>query len=188
MQKRLSEIATISTGQTFRSRVENDKDGAVWVVQMKDLNTSYTSIDGQPHLVTEDSVSTKQLLNKGDILFLAKGNHNKALVYHSDHPAVAVSLFFVIRIESSEVLPDYLAWYINSQQGQNYLLSTRSGSIINSVKKSVMEQMEIEIPSLEKQQLIAQLYRLSCREKDLMQQLIEQKETLINSSLLDALK
>ena len=187
MQKRLNSIANIFTGQTFRSKVDNNPIGEVCVIQMKDLNKNYTGITNQPNTVTFDDVSNNQLLKKGDILFLAKGNNNMAFTYDSDQPAVAVSLFFVIRVKSSDVIPDYLTWFLNNSITQKFLTTIREGASVSNIKKSIFEEILVEIPEIRKQKLIANIYKLSIREEELMGQLIEEKKQFIQTALTNQL-
>ncbi len=187
MQERLDNIADIFTGQTFRSKVDNNPNGEVWVIQMKDLNKNYTGISGQPNTVTYDDVSRNQLLRRGDILFLAKGNNNVAFIYDLDQPAVVVSLFFVIRVKSPKVVPGYLTWFLNNPATQKFLVTMREGASVSSIKKSIFEEMLIEIPEFRKQELIAQIYRLSIREEELMKQIMEDKKQFIQTTLTNQL-
>jgi restriction endonuclease S subunit len=187
MHYKLNNIADIFTGQTFRSKVENNPEGEVWVIQMKDLNKNYTGISSKPNTVNFNDVSQKQLLRKGDILFLSKGNNNVAFTYESGQPAVAVSLFFVIKVKSPEVLPGYLTWYLNSPATQKFLMTMREGASVSSIKKSIFDEMLIELPKVKKQELIANIYKLSIREEELMSQLIEEKKQYIQTALTNQL-
>ena len=187
MQRELYKIATIFTGQTFRFKVENDPDGTVWVIQMKDLNNSNSGISGIPHLISSSEVSEKQILQKGDVLFLAKGNNNSAFVYDLDHPAVIVSVFFVIRLKDKQVSPYYLAWYLNNYDSQKYFKSAREGTSISSIKIKVMEELTIKLPSIEKQEMIGKLYQLSLKENEIVKDLLNEKQILMESSLIQLL-
>lgn len=187
MVKRLDQIADIFTGQTFRTKVDNNPDGDVWVIQMKDLNKNYTGISSQPNTVTFDDVPQKQLLRRGDILFLSKGNNNMAFTYDFDQPAVAVSLFFVIRVKSTDVIPGYLTWYLNNPTTQKFLMTMREGASVSSIKKSIFDEMLIELPELKKQELIANIYKLSIREEELMSQLMEEKKQYLQTVLTNQL-
>jgi hypothetical protein len=146
MQKKLIEIADIFTGQTFRKKVENNPNGQVSAIQMKDFNDSYTAILGKPNKIAFQDISENQLLHKDDILFLAKGNHNSAFLFDYHYDAVVVSLFFVIRIKSKDVLPSYLTWHLNNHTTQNLLMSAREGISVSNIKKSFMDELEVEIP------------------------------------------
>jgi restriction endonuclease S subunit len=179
----LSKICKISSGQTFREKVENNPDGDVWVIQMKDLNGSYTGIKTSPYLTTLNEVSNQQLLSTGDVLFLSRGNHNKAFVYNKTHNAVAVSLFFVLKPDLSILDPYYLAWFLNQNSTQNKLKSSQEGSTVASIKKSILENLEIVVPNLEKQKRIAHIYGLQIKEQKLAKKLIIKRELLIDQVL-----
>jgi len=187
MHYKLNNIADIFTGQTFRSKVENNPDGEVWVIQMKDLNKNYTGISSKPNTVTFENASSKQLLRKGDVIFLSKGNNNVAFTYEADQPAVAVSVFFVIRVKPEVILPDYLTWFLNKPETQKYLMTMREGASVSSIKKSIFDEMLIELPEIKKQKLIANIYKLSIREDELMSQLMEERKQFIQTALTNQL-
>jgi len=182
MKKKLTKVAAIFSGQTFRKKVQNDPDGTVWVIQMKDLNDEYTGLKDLPHAVQESEISKNQILKKGDILFLAKGRNNPAIIYNYDQPAVAVSLFFVIR-PNDLVQPEYLSWYLNRAQSQGYFNSMKEGALVGNIKKSVLENLEIELPSTEVQQNVANLYGLSQREEKISNELVEIRKDYIDNLL-----
>ena len=187
MQFRLGDIAQINSGQTIRGRVENDSNGTVGVIQMKDLNSSYSGLISLPYFIAEKAVSKKQILKKGDVMFLAKGNNNKAFVFNEDYPAVAVSLFFVVRTNKEMLLPEYLMWLLNNRETQVYLKSIRSTAAIANVKKQVLEDLLIELPSMEKQKLIAKVYQLGLKEDNLLLSL-QEKTRVVNEEILMKLK
>lgn len=183
MTDKLGNNTKVSSGQTIRGRVENDPDGSVWVIQMKDLSSDYSSLISVPHLVKEEQISQKQLLRKGDILFSAKGNNNKAYLFNEDHPAVAISLFFVLRTDESRLDPGYLTWYLNSRDGQNYFDRMRGGTYIGNIKKGTLEEMEIPIPSIEKQKKVAKLNELAMKENHLLLALAENRKQLVETTI-----
>jgi len=185
MNTKLKNITNISSGQTFRKKVESDVNGQVWVIQMKDLNKSYTSIAQTPVSVNEQDISQSQLLENGDILFLAKGNNNKAFVFQESHPAVAVSLFFIFKTDRGKLLPEYLAWFLNQKDTQNLLKSTREGSTVSSIKKVTLENLLIPLPSIEEQEYIAKIYSLHTKEEQLGLKLAEKRNNLIDTLLIN---
>ncbi len=175
---------TVSSGQTFRTKVNHKNNGEIAVIQMKDLDANYTAIAKQPTLVYREEISEKQLLNKGDILFLSKGNNNKAFVFDENYLAVAVSLFFVIRTDLNLLLPEYLTWFLNNQSTQNILKSSREGSTVSSIRKQTLEKLKVPLPSIEKQKLVAKLYKLNKKEQNLRSLLATKREILIDNILI----
>ena len=119
MQKTfVNSVSEISSGKSFRMKPEHVEGGGCHLVQMKDVSDEgFVSV---PLSVDLSSVNPEHLLRRGDLLFVAKGNKNYAIVYDSDYPAVAISLFFIIRPDATRLDSGYLAWYINSDFWQKY--------------------------------------------------------------------
>jgi hypothetical protein len=168
LKKRVKHISSIQTGLFAKP------SGAGDVVY---LQARHFDEQGQllatlhPDLMAQD-VSEKHLLKPGDVLFAAKGAKNFAAVYTALHkPAVASTSFFVIRISSRQILPEYLAWFLNSPATQTLLKAQAKGTSIPSISKQVLESLELSAPSLEKQEAIVQITRLRNQEKALKQQM-----------------
>lgn len=141
-----------------------------------------------PDLKAED-ISDKHLLRPGDILFAAKGTKNFAAVYEFHNiPAVASTSFFVLRITEKKVLPEYLAWFLNTQATQTMLKGQAIGTSIPSISKQVLEDMEITLPSIERQKTILQITKLRNKEKALKQEIETLRENLIQQQIINAIK
>lgn len=188
MVKPLSEIAQISTGQTFRTKVGNNPKGEVLAIQIKDLSDDFMRITGEPHRVKESDISKNQLLQKGDILFLAKGRMNTAVLFNLDAPAVAASFFFVIRPNQSIINPAYLAWFINQRETQAVIHRHKEGALVSSIKKSVLEELIVTIPRMKTQNEVAKISSLQHRSEVITRELLELQKTLLESHLLNRLR
>ena len=132
---------------------------------------------GQLHAVlhtdlTADGISEKHLLKDGDVLFAAKGTKNFAAVFENhNEPSVASTSFFVIRPTDKKLLPQYLAWVLNSHTTQTLLKGQAIGTSIPSISKQVLENLEIAVPSIETQKAILQITKLRNKEKSLKQKI-----------------
>lgn len=177
----LNEVATIESGVSFRHRIEDDPEGDCWVIQMKDISNEDKIIINEPQSILIKEVNQKQLLSKGDVLFMAKGNNNFAIHYNLDRPAVAVSLFFVVRPNRTKVNSEFLTWFLNSANAQSYFHEQRLGASVGNIRKSVLESMEIDLPSMKRQGQVAKMNRLMHKEKELTSEYIAKKEILMNS-------
>ncbi len=128
-------------------------------------------------------------LKKGDILFAAKGTKNFAACYENeDMPAVASTSFFVIRLNDKNVLPGYLNWFLNHPGTQTVLKGYARGTSIASISKAVLSELEIPVPSIQKQELILQLNKLRNKEKNIKQQIENLREKEIQNLLINAIK
>jgi restriction endonuclease S subunit len=142
-------------------------------------------------LIKSSDKTDKHLLYKGDVLFAAKSLNNFAVVYDAHiGKAVASSSFIVVRVKSeyaNEVLPEYLAWYL-TQDPQIRLFHKQLGTTIPSISISKLNELEIDIPTLEQQSRIVQIQKLRNQEKQLLQKLEVNKDQLIKHQLLVAAK
>lgn len=184
----LKNIAEIFSGHTVRGRVESDPTGDVYAIQLKDLAKHYSEITDFPHLIKSTGVPKNQFLQKGDILFVSKGANNFALVFDKDYPAIAISVFFVLRIMDKKVDPYYLAWYINQDKAQGYLHTGKEGTMITNINKATLENLEVEIPSKDKQKMINEISKLWEREVEISEAIIERKKKLVHTYLTNIIK
>ncbi len=149
---------------------------------------------GQLHAVLHldllsEGISEKHLLKDGDVLFAAKGTKNFAAVFENhNEPSVASTSFFVIRPTDKKLLPQYLAWVLNSHSTQALLKGKAIGTAIPSISKNVLENLEIAMPSIEIQKTILQIAKLRNKEKSLKQEIETLREKQIQQQIINAIK
>jgi restriction endonuclease S subunit len=185
MKKHLRELAIIQTGYPFRSRLEMDASGNVSVVQMKDINEKSRLDTSNLVPVRLPEIKKMHHLKKEDLIFRSRGRTNTvALVDKVLGNMVVAAPLLCIRIKTDGVLPAYLVWYINQPKAQTYLERQASGTITRMIHKKALEDMEIELPSLERQQQIVALAQLADREQELLHLLAEKKKSYIDGILM----
>ena len=180
MQKRLvqlRDIAQITAGHPIREAVRNIPGGDVAVVQIKNVDPN-TGVDWPA--VARTALTGRRApdwLKAGDILFSARGQRNVAVCIQQPPPkAVGSPHFFLIRVKSDETaLPEFLAWQMNLPQAQRYLAQSATGSYITSIRRQVLEQLPLVLPSLEQQLRLVHLAEAVRREKVVMERLIENR-------------
>lgn len=184
MKFKIKAIATIQTGLFAKPLSQ----GEVVYLQAKHFDElGNLSAAVHPDLLLED-ISNKHLLRAGDILFAAKGTKNFAAVYEAHHlPAVASTSFFVIRLFNSKVLPEYLAWYLNNPSTQASLKAQAMGTSILSISKLVLEEMEIPVPSIEKQKAVVSISKLRWQEKSIQSKLDSLRDKKIQIQIINAI-
>lgn len=184
----LINISTVSAGHSFRGRIPEVKKSGVHVVQMKDINTEY-SVNWST--VVETSLTSRQTpnwLQQGDILFAARGQRNYAAmidVEAKQYNAIAAPQFFIIRLISSSVLPEYLTWFLNQSAAQRYFLSNAEGSTTPSIRRTVLEATPLIIPSLAQQKAIIELTKIINKEKEIAEKIIGNGERLLQCLLTE---
>jgi len=181
----LKNIATIQTG-VFAKPTYN---GDIVYLQARHFDENgLLSVELHPDLMADD-ISDKHLLRTGDVLFAAKGTKNFAVAFEDHFPlSVASTSFFVIRLQNEIVLPQYLAWYLNNPDSQQFLKNFARGTSIASISKAVLDDLEIFIPDLKTQELILKITQLRNAEKELKKEIEILREKLIQQLIINTIK
>ena len=185
LKVKIQDIATLQTG-LFAKPLAN---GEVVYLQSKHFDDQGNLLAIlHPDLLLED-ISEKHMLCAGDVLFAAKGTKNFATVFENhNEPSVASTSFFVIRPTDKKLLPQYLSWVLNSPTTQILLKGQAIGTSIPSISKQVLENLEIAIPSIDKQKAILQITKLRNKEKFLKQKIETLREKQIQQQIINAIK
>jgi restriction endonuclease S subunit len=155
----------------------NDRDG-VRCVQGRDVKENRIELAGNMYVESEE-VTTKDYLQKGDVLFAAKGNRHIAATWNEKLEAVASSTFLILSVNNSAILPEYLAWYLNQPKTQNFLKRIKKGGTVSVVSKKEFNNIDVDIPSLEIQEKIIKIVNLETKEQQLMDKLKDKRRLLI---------
>jgi restriction endonuclease S subunit len=175
MQKQLKDIANIK----FGLYVKPLEKGFAKYLQAKNFDDFGNLQSYSNAFVNIDNKNESHLLEDGDILFVGKGFRNFAWTYSKTlGPAIASSIFYVIRVNKSKVNPEYITTLFNSQKYQSQFQSMGAGSSIPSIRKGELESIIIAIPNLEIQNNIAIISALHSEEIKLSNQIIENKKAL----------
>ena len=179
----------LTSGYSFRGKIKHIYNGGVRVIQLKDFENNYTDIGNDCYFVDSDMIKSKYYLKSGDILFTGKGTNNFALVFRSkdDIPTIASSALFVIKVDQNLANPNFIAWYINQSKVQNYFKTNEAGTYNTSINKTTLEETPIVLPSLEVQSKIAKIANLHNQELALSNKIIELRNKLTTTQLLNSL-
>jgi len=122
----------------------------------------------------------------GDILFRSRGQSTTASIVREALPnTIAAAPLMRIRVTATNlVLPEYLNWYLNQRPAQAYFTNNAKGTMQMMVDKSTLENLEVAVPSLEKQHQIVALADLMDQEQSLMQKLSDKHRQRTNRLLL----
>ena len=189
---KLKQIADINAGYPFRGKIPEVAGSGVVAVQMKDI-TAQNEIHWASCVHTELTGKREpNYLQPGDILVAARGNHYYAVLLHEEMPqarsqAVAAPHFFVIRLSSNDVIPGYLAWFLNQRPCQSYLEQNAEGTLTKSIRRSVLEDVTIAVPELAKQRTLIDLANTLGQEKKIVKQMLRNSERLMNAIASDLL-
>jgi restriction endonuclease S subunit len=182
---KLSSIASINSG-VYSSTIS---EGEVFYIQARDFDENRQIVDNLTPALSYTENLEKHFLQQGDILMVAKGASFLAAVYDGSYtPAVASTVFLVIHINNKQqVDPQFVSWFLNQSSTQSYLLTLSRGTSISSINKKMLMEIEIPLPSTEKQQLIIELTQLQRKDKMLKRRIEELKEIQMNQFITKAL-
>ena len=183
MRFQIKSFATVQMGYSFRSRLETFENGSVAVIQMKDLLDDNTiGCDGLARIDMDD-IKEHHLVQKGDLVFRSRGLQATAAVLLDDPgKAVVAAPLLRIRVTKPEkVLSGYLNWYISQRDAQIFLTSRAKGTVQKMISKQALEDLEVALPSLEKQKTIVELASLIAREQALLHALADKRGQYIST-------
>lgn len=176
----LRDLAEVRAGHPFRGSVPVADDGNAQVIQMRDV-----APDGSvawPALVrtrvaAHKSARLPDWLQDGDVLFAARGGRNYAVCL-AQVPAATVcaQYFFVLRLRTDRVRPDFLAWHINRAPSQRYLMGLAEGSDQLSIRRAVLEALPVAVPDLAQQQRLVDLAAAVTQERRTFEALSHNRE------------
>lgn len=189
MRALIRELVDIRTGYQPREGLEATPLGTYLAIQIKDIDESNGHVliyDRLDRISANRDLSPYAVLN-GDALFLARGRRRFATLVEGlpESPvAIAFYYFFILRLKVDLVDPAFLVWVINEAKAQGYLDRVSSPTGMPFVTKKLFGNLEIKLPSLEKQREIIHLHRLARRESFLLRKLEEKRSALARSVCL----
>jgi len=189
MRVTLKDVAFVKAGHPFRGSITElpSDEGNGYVIQLKNIDTDGVVNWSQ---LTRTNITGRKIefLKDGDVIFVARGSKIvSAVITEPPVDAVSSQHFFVISLKQDVLLPEFLAWQLNQAPAQKYFQNSAEGSVQVSIKKNVLEDTELTVPSLETQQSLTRLIKTAQIEKQLLNELINNRQkqiTAIASNLL----
>lgn len=176
---RLASVARAGAGYPFRGVIPQ-RPGGVFVVQMKNV-TIGRGVDWPALLETRlPGKRTPDWLQAGDVLLVARGNRFYAVAVDDPPvPAVCAPHFYIIRTQEPRLLPAFLAWQLNQAPVQRHFERHAEGSVTKSIRRSVLENAPIAIPSVRQQELLLALQAGLDRQQRICDELLRNGATLL---------
>jgi len=186
---KLKKIAKIQSGYISRGKIDPRDDGTCLLLQAKDVDADHLSYCTDALARFMPRVSGKDwFLKSGDILFMARGARNfSVLIDKLPDSVLAAACFFVVRISNSEILPEYLCWYLNQSPVEEYLKRfSGRGVHMPVVRRAVLESIDIPLPPIKTQKQVSEINKLLQKEQDLYKKLAEKRKNLMTGICLKA--
>jgi restriction endonuclease S subunit len=189
---RLSSIAEILMGATFRGRdaTRSDPKGSCRLVRIGDISQDgeFRSTDFI-RFEPKEPMHNKFFLRSGDVLLPNRGTRTTALAYRlEEQRTIAGAQFYVLRVNPDRAYPEYVAWFLRTEDAVRHFESRRKGSYIQTIQRRDVAELEIPLPSLEMQRRIAEVAQLRVCERELSDRIARLKSLLLEEQLLRTAK
>lgn len=123
------------------------------------------------------------LLQAGDVLLVGKGSANHAAVWQgSAEDTLASNTLYVIRPNRQQVLPAYLAGYLNSTPAQAWFATHQKTGTVNVLSREALNELLVPVPPLATQQRMVRLAAASRRAIQHLTELSNAHAQLLNSA------
>lgn len=184
---KLSEFATLQSGLVLnRKEARSDEETAKYYkrINMRSLS-EYGKLDRNdldifPSIEILDSAVLTQ---PNDIIVKLFTPICPTLISEEDIGFIIPSQLVVIRVFDKRVLPEYLRYYLSAPEVSDLMLSIEGWRSQRTIKVSTFADLEIPIPAIEKQQLIAKISETNSHRGRLYKELIEEEKKLTTLKL-----
>jgi hypothetical protein len=177
----LEELAAIRSGYTARSGSAKQGLPTYPTLQIRDFDeTSHSVRLPLESRVTPSGNVQDHFLKPEDIVFLSKGTRHLCFAPGPmPEPTLAADSFFVISLKTN-MLPEYLVWFLNLPSTRHALERDAGGSRIPIIRIDALRTLPVAVPALQTQHRIANLVRLHHRETELLLKLAQLRSRQIN--------
>lgn len=173
-------------GYTFRSTLEKQADGDVLVLQARNILEGAIIKEGDLLRAYLGNNRTNALAKDQDVVLSSRGSFKAAVIQVGAGHVVAASSVYLLRLKSIEVLPEYLAIYLNSDLAQRQIKERVTGVVIGALLRRDLEELEVAVPSLEIQRKIINIYKNNLQYRALLKQKMQVVD-VINAGLINKL-
>lgn len=188
MHKKLSQIADISSGYTFRGPIEKNAKGDIFVLQAKNVSPNQEIMETVGlTTISDKSLRKPYFLEYNDILLVSRGSgagsFRSAVFASNEIRVMPSSSVHVIRIKDVIALPKYICLYLNSIDGQKALSQIVTGaSYIQSILVKNLNDFEVPLPPIHTQKSIVALHENITNQERIQKRKQGIQKTIINAS------
>ena len=184
---KLSDFATLQSGLVLnRKEARSEEETAKYYkrINMRSLS-EYGELDRNDLDIfpSVEILDSAVLTQPNDIIVKLFTPIYPTLISEEDKGFIIPSQLVVIRVFDDQVLPEYLRYYLSAPEVSDLMLSIEGWRSQRTIKVSTFADLEIPIPSIEKQQLIAKISAINSQRERLYKELIEEEKKLTTLKL-----
>lgn len=160
--KRVEEIALKVAMGPFGSsiKVETFTDTGIPIISGQHLREAELT-DSEFNFIAEEHADSLKNANvqRGDVIFTHAGNIGQVAFIPNDSKYqryVISQRQFYLRCDTSRIIPEFIAYYFKSPEGQHKLLANANQVGVPSIARpsSYLKTIEVPVPSIEEQQIV----------------------------------
>lgn len=184
---KLSDFATLQSGLVLnRKEARSEEETAKYYkrINMRSLS-EYGELDRNDLDIfpSVEILDSAVLTQPNDIIVKLFTPICPTLISEKDKGFIIPSQLVVIRVFDDQVLPEYLRYYLSAPEVSELMLSIEGWRSQRTIKVSTFADLEIPIPSIEKQKLIAKISAINSQRERLYKELIEEEKKLTTLKL-----
>lgn len=187
---KISDIGSITTGLVVKRKEAEIIEHTVKSYKMLTLKgfepDGWFNVEELEDFHSAEELDDKYLTKEGDVIIRLSYPHTAIAIGKEHEGCLISSLFVIVRLEIDYLNPEYLSIYLNSESMKRFYAKSAIGSAIQIIKTSMLKDIAVSFPELEKQKQVIKLNRLIIKEKVLLNKLIEEK-TKYNREIINNL-
>ncbi len=185
----LKSIVNIQAGYQAKAKIKEKIRGTHCLIQSKDFDNSHRlQIENLTTFIPERNPEIYSV-KKNDILFQARGIGHFAHYIEDDlKDTLAAGSFYIMRIQKEDLLPQFLAWWLNQSEAQSYFQSQAGGTGISFISKHTLSRLQVRIQPLSIQKKVVKIVTLANHEQFLLARIAQMRSLLAKAACLNAIQ
>ena len=186
----LEDVATIRTGVVTTRKKAGEKAPIKHKYKLLNLKCAasggYLELRCAEILGTVEPLKAEYFTQMDDILVRLSAPYTTIMITREEWCGYLVpSHFAIIRVDKTQILPEYILWLLKRESTKQKILQNISGSgAFGTINSKFFSTLTVRNFPLNKQRIIGQMQILSEKEQELLYRLTEQKE-IYNKLLVD---
>lgn len=185
----LKKVTTIQVGYQARASIKDEPSAKHRLIQGKDFDSFHRfRCDNLTAFYPERKPEIYSVC-KEDILFQARGAVHFAYCIEDDlKDTLAAGSFYILRTTNEDLLPQYLAWWLNQTSAQAYFQSQARGTGMSFISKSTLSRLQVRIPPLSVQKKVVKIVTIAKHEQFLLERLSSLRSRLVKAACMQAIE
>lgn len=177
---KLSELAVVRSGLVLsRKQARERTENRYSLLTLKSIKPDATVSEGDLDVFDAiESLNKEYLTAIGDVIVRTSTPYTSVLIDEKMAGMVVSSNFVIIRCCNDMLLPEYLFWFLNTDTMKRDIFKNSAGNMMAAIKPQYFCDLDIELPSLREQKLIADFNMTARKELELLERLKTEKEKL----------